>query len=220
MKIIHPCLIALLILTTITGVQAQQVLSPEERLARLEQLAVTLLEDIRQIRADMNQKPGSSTRGLPEAPSAPEMQPGVLAKIFVRTGEVDPYSPPPDKASPSDTRLHAGSSFNPGGQAKAAGYGGQMVTVVWDGFFKVEEAGVYEFLLESRYATAQIGPKSLNSRGEKTVRLDLKPGFWPIMLRDGVQARRYTSDVILRVKRSGLDPVAITPGSLWTQKKD
>ncbi len=199
--------------------QSVRTLSPDERLARLEQQAAALLEEIRQFREEMKRAPsnGSSTRGITE-PATPEMQPGVTASIYVRTGGADPFSPPSDQASPSDKRLHVGTGFHASTQAKAAGYDGQEVTVVWEGFFKVEDAGVYEFMLEGRSVTAQVGPKSLNARGEKTVRLDLKPGYWPIQLRDGVQVRRYSNSISFRVKRSGLDPVVITPGSLWTPK--
>lgn len=207
-----------IIITVASPAFAQQPLSPEERLARLEQQAAALLAEIQQFRKEM--KPAGGTRGAAESPAAPEMQPGVLAKIYVRTGGADQYSPPPDKATPSDSRLHSDSKFNALLQSKAAGYLNQAVTVVWEGFYKVEESGVYEFMLESKSATVQLGPKSLNARAEKAVRLELQPGFWPILVRDGVQPGRGGIDVNLRVKRSGFDPVSISPGSLWTPKLD
>ncbi|MBL9131712.1 MAG: hypothetical protein JNG86_10965 [Verrucomicrobiaceae bacterium] len=195
---------------------AQQPLSPEERLARLEQQAAALLAEIQQFRKEM--KSSGGTRGASESSAAPEMQPGVLAHVYVRSGGADTFSPPPPKSTPSDTRVNAGNVFNSRVQAKASGYDGQPATMVWEGFFKVEEAGIYEFMLESRTAIVNVGPKTLSNKGEKSVRLDLKPGYWPVKFMDGIRGGHASYDVLLRVKQSGLDPVVITPGSLWTPK--
>lgn len=197
---------------------AQQPLSPEERLARLEEQAAALLGEIRQFREEMKKAPGGTTRGISEASATTEMQPGVQAKIYVRTGGADTFSPPPPKSTPSDVRVNAGNVFDTRTQAKASGYDGQPATVVWEGFFKVETAGVYEFMLESRTAIVNVGPKTLSGKGEKSVRLDLNPGYWPVKLMDGIRSGHASYDVILRVKQSGQDPVTLTPGSLWTTK--
>jgi hypothetical protein len=218
--LVTPLWAALVFTLLIHGVApAQQPLSPEERLARLEEQAAALLEEIRQFREEMKKTPGGATRGLSEAAAAtPEMQLGVQAKVYVRTGGADTFSPPPPKSTPSDVRVNAGNVFNSRTQAKASGYDGQPATIVWEGFFKVDQAGVYEFMLESRTAIVNIGPKTLSNKGEKTVRLDLKPGYWPVKIMDGIRSSHASYDVILRVKQSGLDPVIITPGSLWTPK--
>ncbi|MBE7495320.1 MAG: hypothetical protein HS117_10255 [Verrucomicrobiaceae bacterium] len=213
-----PVLWTVLVVSLHTVSLAQQPLSPEERLARLEQQAAALLAEIQQFRKDM--KPAGGTRGAAESPAAPEMQPGVLAHVYVRTGGANTFSPPPPKATPSDTRVNAGNVFDSRTQAKASGYDGQPATIVWEGFFKVEEAGIYEFMLESRTAVVNIGPKTLSSKGEKSVRLDLKPGYWPVKIMDGIRSGHASYDVLLRVKQSGLDPILLTPGSLWTPKND
>jgi hypothetical protein len=209
--------IALVVVALHGIVNAQQPLSPEERLARLEEQAATMLTEIRQLRKDLSVS-SNGTRGLSVAPAPSEMQPGVLAHVYVRTGGANTYSPPPPKATPSDSRVSAGDVFDSRTQAKASGYDGQPSTIVWEGFFKVEEAGVYEFMLDSRTAIANIGPKTLSIQGEKSVRLDLTPGYWPVKLMDGIRSGYASYKIVLRVKRSGLDPIQLTPGSLWTPK--
>lgn len=215
MKSILSSLIAI-VLAAVNPAFAQQPLSPEERLARLEQQAATLLAEIQQFRKDM--KSSGGTRGASEPSVATEMQPGVLAHVYVRTGGADTFSPPPSKSTPSDTRENTGNVFDSRTQARASGHDGQPATIVWEGFLKVEESGIYEFMLESRTAIVNVGPKTLSGKGEKSVRLDLKPGYWPVKLMDGIRDGYASYDVLLRVKQSGLDPVVITPGSLWTPK--
>jgi len=209
--------IALVVVTLHGTTHAQQALSPEERLARLEEQAATLLTEIQQLRKDLSAS-SNSTRGLSDSPAPQEMQPGVLANVYVRTGGANTFSPPPPKATPSDTRVSAGNVFDSRTQAKASGYDDQPATIVWEGVFKVQEAGIYEFMLDSRTAIVNIGPTTLSSRGEKSVRLDLNPGYWPVKLMDGIRSGYASYKIVLRVKRSGLDPIQITPGSLWTPK--
>ena len=219
MKTIASSVIALLLVTAPRALSQQAVpLSPDERLSRMEQQAAALLEEIRKFRAEAKAEPTTGgTRGVSE-PAKREMQPGVLANVYVRTGGADTYTPPPSDATPSDKRVTAGSHFNVKEHAKSAGYDRQPVTVVWEGYFKVEAAGVYEFLLDSTTAVVNIGPKTLTKKGEKSVRLDFEPGYWPVKISNGARQGFVSPDVVLKVKRSGLDPTLITPGSLWTPK--
>lgn len=209
-------LASLLILGTRADAQQAVPLPMEERLEQVEQHLVRLLDEVRAIRKGM--KSSGSTRGASADPAAqPEMQQGCRARVYVRTGGANINSPPAPKAAPSDERVEAGSQFNPMQQSQAAGYHYQTTaaTIVWEGFFLVEESGVYEFLYDTGYGAAQVGPKVLSAMGEKSVRLDLTPGYWPIKVYCGNNAGEGLS---LRVKRSGLDPVQLTPGSLWTPK--
>lgn len=219
---------AALLLLSVLGLavpvlNAQQVaqLPAEERLARVEEQLARLLEEVRAIRTELGKSSpgGARSRGAATTSAIDDMQQGCVAKTYVRTGGADVFSLPAPKASPSDQRLEAGSQFSPTQQAKAAGYESYntAATVVWEGFFKVEEADVYEFLYDSAIGAAQVGPKVLSARGEKSVRLDLKPGYYPVKIHCG---NSVGNNLEFRVKRSGLDPVLLTPGSLWTPKKE
>ncbi len=194
-------------------------LPAKERLALVEEQLTKLLEEVRSIRTELDGKKGSGTgtRGAATPTAETEMQQGVIAKTYVRTGGADINSLPAPKATPSDERLEAGSQFSAMNQSQAAGYNFNTTaaTIVWEGYFKVEEADVYEFLFSSGFGAVQVGPKVLSYQGEKSVRLDLKPGYWPVK----IHGPNNVYDAIgFRVKRSGLDPVFITPGSLWSPK--
>lgn len=209
-----------LLLVATASLRAQQAapLPAEERLARVEEQLTRLLDEVRAIRKELGGSGDTQSRGASTSAAPMEMQQGCVAKTYVRTGGVDVFSLPAPKASPSDERLEAGPQFSPLQQAMAAGYeSNTAATVVWEGFFKVEEADVYEFLYDSAVGAAQVGPKVLSLRGEKSVRLDLKPGYWPVKIHCG---NAVGNTLEFRVKRSGLDPVTLTPGSLWTPKKD
>lgn len=216
------CLVSLLgISLPLAAQQPSATLPTEERLALVEEQLGKLLEEVRGIRAELTQSGEGShrTRGASPSENAAEMQQGCVVKTYVRTGGADAFSLPAPKATPSDERLEAGTQFNALQQSRAAGYESYntATTIVWEGFFKVEEADVYEFLYDSNAGAAQVGPKVLSASGERSVRLDLKPGYWPVKIHC---ANQFVHALEFRVKRSGLDPVRITPGGLFSPKKD
>ena len=208
-----------LTVSPLTAQEPATTLPAKERLALVEAQLARLLEEVRSIRTELDgqKASGPGTRGAAAPTAEAEMQQGVMAKTYVRSGGADIYSLPAPKATPSDVRLEAGTQFSAMSQSQAAGYHFQTTaaTIVWEGFFKVEEADVYEFLFGSSFGAVQVGPKVLSYQGEKSVRLDLKPGYWPVKIHCG---NNMSDPISFRVKRSGLDPVFITPGSLWAPK--
>ncbi|MBL9131713.1 MAG: hypothetical protein JNG86_10970 [Verrucomicrobiaceae bacterium] len=214
------CVVSLLLVhAPLSAQQPSAGLPAEERLARVEEQLARLLDEVRAIRKEIGGSGAARSRGASAPAEEVEMQQGCQAKTYVRTGGADVFSLPAPKATPSDERLEAGPQFSPSLQSKAAGYEpyNTAATIVWEGFIKVEEADVYEFLFDTAVGAAQVGPKVLSARGEKSVRLDLKPGYWPVKIHCG---NSVGNTLEFRVKRSGHDPVMLTPGSLWTPKKD
>ena len=190
-------------------------ISPEERLSRIEGQIAVLLEEVRALRREINggvkpQGPGGSV-AMEET-----MVLGCVVKTYVRTGGADIASPPPPKATPSDERPDSGTQFSARAQAAAAGYENQPVTVIWDGYLKVEEKDVYEFIFTGVQGTIRIG-RDIISQKETSTRLELTPGYWPIQVLDYYYVRNFSSQwPSFSVKRSGLDPLPMNPGTLWT----
>lgn len=193
--------------------------SAEERLGRLEEQLAAMLEEVRALRKEAKSG-GLKPKGA-EPSGDPAMQPGMLAKSYVRTGQADAASPPPPKATPSDERHNSSPSFNAVAVARAAGYEqGTSVTVVWEGFFKVEESDNYEFIIQSRYygvsGILEVDSQVITThKGENSVRIKLDKGYWPIKL---TSPAIYSGELEVKVKRSGFDPVPLLPGGLWTPK--
>ena len=187
--------------------------SPQERLNRVEEQMALLLEELRSIRRDLDAGGGGGSATAEE----PKMVPGCIAKTYVRTGGADIASPPPAKTTPSDERMVTGDHFDAARHRSAAGYGDDRVTVLWEGFFLVTEKGTYEFLFGGRQGSVRVGGQIISSK-EKSVRLELPPGYHPIQVMDYMAGMVKYPSPTLSVKRSGLDPIPLTPGSLWMRE--
>ncbi|MCP5560328.1 MAG: hypothetical protein H7A55_21470 [Verrucomicrobiaceae bacterium] len=184
--------------------------SPQERLNRVEEQMALLLEELRSIRRDLDAGAVSGST----AAEAPAMIPGCIAKTYVRTGGANITSAPPAKATPSDERAVTGDSFDAARHRSAVGYGDDRVTVLWEGFFLVTEKDTYEFIFGGRQGSVRVGGQIISSK-EKSVRLELPPGYHPIQVMDYMMGMVKYPSPSLTVKRSGLDPIPLTPGSLW-----
>ncbi|MCB1212244.1 MAG: hypothetical protein KDK97_23180, partial [Verrucomicrobiales bacterium] len=120
-------------------------LTTEERLSRIEQQIAVLLEEVRALRREQNG--GQPTPGPGGSVAVEErLVPGCSVKTFVRTGGADPASPPPSKVTPSDEREDTGKLFDAFTHRAAAGYANEAVTVLWDGYVRITEKDVYEFI--------------------------------------------------------------------------
>lgn len=224
-------LIHLMILTFYGIATAEESVHPvtEERIKRLEDMALTLAAEIKALRADAAAQPKSANVVLADQ----EMQPGALAKIYVRTGGANASTPPSEKVPPNDVRISKATEFNGTLQAQAAGYEypTAVVSVIFEGYLIVERPTQLEFLHKPNYSGAFrhnsgfaiISNAALSSTGETSVRLDLDKGkhlihiqTWNCTPNGGSNSGPF----ILYTKESGKDPRLLTPADLWTPKTE
>lgn len=196
--------------------------SVDERLARLEEQAAGLMRSIAELRNELK---------APSTNSRPMMK-GVRVKTYVRTRGSDPSTPPGNDMTPNDSRVSTASSFDGPGHTQAAGYTmNDAISLFFEGYVKVETAGAHEFLLvaDPSYVGlfsiggyAIVGGHTLSGDGERSVRLNLEPGYHQVQIYGWNKNSRFPNFTppVLRIKESGRAPRTITPADLWTPDDD
>ena len=166
--------------------------------------------------------------------SETNFEPGMVAKTYLRETLDQAAAAPASNDRTSDELRVSSENFNATVVAEQAGYKNHPVTVVWEGYLKIMEEDIYEFFMDEAslpskripypYQASSIAICSATigsiSGAKPSVALQLKPGYWPVLVRTAHGGPKYPSSIPrFSMKRKGHPAIEMSPGAFWIKSK-